>query len=201
MKPNARSVLHCGPNPRGGWGWGGGRQPLPIEAEIRPVHETLTRVSLRHACLAAGLLDDVRGDRSLTWVVLGEMTQAKWAGSVDRFLADAARVGLSPAEADASVADLRGAIFGWAAPDDALTVAEPARVGICPDLALTMGILGRRIGDFFIASRTPDYSWPALFDNAFEFDDSLVDAPRLAERPWVSFNWEHHRNGPRSPRR
>lgn len=181
-------VLHCGP-PFGRGLWGGGRERLPIDAVIRPVHGGVKLISLRHACLAAGLLEAPREVGVISWQVLGRIAEEKWGSSIERFFSDARRVGATTQAADARAADLRGAVIGWSSSAGA-GAALPRGVEICADLTLTLAILGRRVADMFVASRPPDYSWPALFDNAFEFDDDLCDAPSVTEEPWCKFQWK-----------
>lgn len=187
MKNMGNQVLHC--CPFGSGRQGGGRTREPIPAEIAVVHGQPKVISLRHACLAAGLLDDVHKGAAVNWAVLGVLCKSKWAGSVENFFKDAAAVGTSVPSADAYVADLRGAVIGWT--DDSVKSALPSRwtFGFCPDLNLTLAILSRHVSDIFIAARAPDYSWPTLFDSYFVFDDGLGAAPQLTEAPWSRFKW------------
>lgn len=187
MNRESRSVLHCFPF-GGGGGWGGGRERLPIDATIRPVHERVTVISLPHACLAAGLLETESKRRSVDWCRLAHLVQDKWAGSVERFLLDAGTAGATFDRADAVAAALHGAVIGWAGPDSPSSPAA-APFGVCPDLNLTLAILGRRVANMFVAARTPDYSWSALFGSTFAFDDDLCEAPLLADQPWSRFRW------------
>ena len=189
MNAKPVSVLHCFPGGGRRFGWGGGRSPLPIEAVIQAAHARVTVLSLRHACLAAGLLEDVRRGRAVNWVVLGGLIRQKWNGSVERFLHDAAGIGVGISGADARAAELEGAIIGWTGAGKQSPVPAGGPFGVCPDMNLSLAILARRTSDVFIASRLPDYSWATLFESAFEFDDCIGDAPELRERPWSGFEW------------
>ena len=161
-----------------------------IPSVILPVFGPTTVVSLRHACLAAGLFDDVRGDRRLNWGVLGELATEKWARSAQRFLADAARVGAGAEQADAALSGIKGAVIGRSEPVRKEDSGPDGPFGICPDLNLSLGVLARRVGGLFIASRPPAYDWGTLFDEVLHLDDDLVPAVPLTEAPWSGFAWD-----------
>ena len=61
--------------------------------------------------------------------------------------------------------------------------------GVCPDIDITLAVLSRRVGDIFISSRNPDYSWGKLFDSPFEVDEDFCIAPGLKSDPWSKFKW------------
>lgn len=189
MNRSPASSLHCFPCGGPRFGWGGGRKPLPIEAVIRAAHGKVTVVSLRHACLTAGLLEDVRRGSPVSWTVLGDLVRRKWNGSVEHFLKDASGIGVSLHAADRCAEGLLGAIIGWTAGDEQVSQPVGGSFGIIPDINLSLAILGRRTSDVFVASRLPDYSWDALFANGFECDDRIGDAPGLREKPWSGFEW------------
>lgn len=171
----------------GYWG-GGGRGRERLHTVLKPVHDRVTVISLGHACLATGLLDNLSEGSAVNWSVLRELVHKKWGGSVERFLQDAARIDAGIEHADACAAQFAGAVIGWPGmePD---TPPKRNKIGVCPDVNLSLAILSRRVGDIFIASHVPDYSWPVLFDSAFEFDDTVCDAPLLSEQPWSRFKW------------
>lgn len=188
MKNDAqRQVLHCYP---GGPCGGGGRERLPIDAVIRPIHGRTTVVSLPHACLAAGLLEDVRNGGKVNWPTLCGLVQRKWKGDAKLFLADAARAGCTCESSGAKVAHLAGAIIGWAgATADGRTPGARYAFDVVPELDTAVGILSRCVGNLFVAARDPDYSWDRLFGAAFEFDDDAVPAADFAGEPWARFEW------------
>jgi hypothetical protein len=150
----------------------------------------VTVISLPHACLASGLLDDARNGEALNWLVLGEFVAKKWQSSVDSFLTDAEKIGITKERVDHTVRDLKGSIIGWTGwKDKQIRHALTSEVGICPDLTITLGILSRRIADIFIPSREPDFSWDKLFGSSFEIDDDSFPSFTLEDDPWKAYQW------------
>lgn len=191
------TVLHCCPcSGHRTWGGGVGREREPIPAVIEAAHGQLTVISLRHACLVAGLFDDLLPGTAINWQTLGDLIKKKWAGSVAAFLQDAAKVGASIQKADACVSGLRGAVIGWAGVKDEQFRPLIGPFGVSQDLNLTLAILSRCVSDIFIPARAPDYSWATLFDGCFVFDATLGTAPRLTEAPWSRFAWDDRKRDP-----
>jgi len=183
--------LHC--DGMGGWsccgshgGRGyGGRPPLPIEAELAPVYGQTTVFSLPHACLAAGLLTNVEKDQPLQWSILMKLAQERWEGSPQQFLKEAEKVGVNETSIDAHAKKYKGVVIGWSGP----STGQGHPFGICPDIGTTVTVLSRRVGDLFVSSRDPDYSWQSLFGSPFEVDEHLCEAPDLKSPPWSGFKW------------
>ena len=182
--------LHC--DGQGGWschggghGGFGGRSKLPIDAELAPVHGQITALSLPHACLAAGLLKTPAKSQALNWRLLIEMAEKQWEGSSERFLTDAKTVGVNKGSVDKQASKYHGVIIGWAGPSPYYNIA----LGVCPDIDITLAVLTRRVGDMFISSRRPDYSWERLFGSAFEVDENFCIAPDFKSDPWSKFKW------------
>ena len=185
--------LHC--DGQGGWsdlrcrfggsGGFGGRPKLPIDAELDPVHGQITALSLPHACLAAGLLRTPEKNQVLNWRVLVEMAEKQWEGSSESFLADAKKVGVNRNSVDKQASKYSGVIIGWSGPSTYHNIA----LGVCPDIDTTLAVLARRVGNLFISSRKPDYSWERLFGSAFEVDENLCVAPDFRSDPWSRFKW------------
>jgi hypothetical protein len=185
--PWNKQLLNC----HCGWSrGGGGRTKEPVNGELVPVFGKTTVISLPHACLAAGLLDDVQAKSPVNWSILLQLAQQKWERSAERFLADAARVGVTPESVAQRARSLRGAIIGWTATDRKRTNGARERFGICADLELSTALLACRIGDIFISARAPDCSWDALFGTVFECDADLGPAPELNEAPWQQYPWK-----------
>ncbi len=183
-KSQSADVLHCGPpfyrGPQR-------RERKPIEITTLPVAGKTTLFSLQHACLAAGMLEDIRKRKSVdsincdanSWL---DWVNQKWQRSIDNFFADAASLGVTKETVNNKASELQGAIIGWK------PWVKFCRC-ICPDLNLTLAILSRRINDIFISYREPDYSWDNLFGQYFEIDDNRILAPDLESEPWSKFKW------------
>ena len=185
-------AYHCGG--QGGWGgsrWGGGRDPEPMDVVLKPVYGKMTVVSLPHACLASGLLDDVHDGGPVNLPVLLALVEKKWGGDVDRFFADAGRVGVSRADSGDSELDCAEVIIGWAGADRrGLCHSDKGVFGIVADPCLAVAILARRVGDMYFGFRPPSYDWDSLFGIPFEFDEDVGPAPKLSEQPWASHEWK-----------
>ena len=180
------SKLHCGSMCGGYYGGGyGGRPKLPIGAELTPVHGQITVLSLPHACLAAGLLKTSAKSQAITWRLLVEMAEKKWEGSSEKFLADAKIIGVDRSSVDKQASKYSGVIIGWAGPSTYHNIA----LGVCPDIDTTLAVLARRVGDMFISSRKPSYSWKRLFGSTFEVDEDFCTAPDFKSDPWSRFKW------------
>lgn len=150
----------------------------------------MTVISLPHACLAAGLLDDVRNGEALNWLVLGDFVAKKWQDSADNFLADLEKIGITKESVDRKVQNLKGSIIGWTGwKDKQIGHALTSEFGICPDLTITLGVLSRRIADIFIPSREPDFTWNTLFGSSFEIDDDFCPNFTLEDDPWRAYQW------------
>ena len=186
MKTNQQTnVLECmhGPFNRGG------RERTPIDAEMVPVCGRTTIVSLAHACLAAGLMEDVRDGGKVNWEILGDLSQQKWRGRIEAFFADAQQAGISPQAADRWADTVKGAVIGWTMARIGWPGCCNGPFGVCTDANMALAILGRRVGDIFFANRNPDYCWEALFGTAFAFDEDIVQAASLKRDPWKRFKW------------
>ena len=185
MKNAEIDALHCGP-PFGGGG-SGGRPRLPIDIDIKPVTGKVTVISLPHACLAAGLFDDrMSQDVVLEWAVLAELCKERWDSSIERFFSDAEKIGITKTTADQSVSGLRGALIGWTGDN---IINRGYSIGVCPDMNSVLGVLSRRVGDIFISSRAPEYTWDNLFGSPFEVDEDIFPAPVLSDEPWIKYRW------------
>jgi len=161
-----------------------------VWGKLMPVYGQTTIFSLPHACLAAGLLDDVGTGQPLNWSVLLQRAQAKWQCAEDCFLSDAAKLGISPRSVERRARAQRGAIIGWQPAGLLGTPTDEMRFGICPDLELTVAVLSCCISDIFFSARAPDFSWATLFGRAFACDDDLGPAPALDQAPWQQYAWE-----------
>ncbi|MDE0578041.1 MAG: hypothetical protein OSB39_13925, partial [Opitutales bacterium] len=53
---------------------------------------------------------------------------------------------------------------------------------LCDDLALTIGILSRAVGNLFLSSRPPDYTWDALLEVYFIFDDPRIPGQKTPKK-------------------
>ena len=187
-------ALHC--DGQGGWscrmshGGYGGRTKLPIDAEIVPVHDKITVISLPHACLASGLLEDAREGRPVNWLVLKELVDKKWGKSIKRFFADARTTGVSRDSANDAAKGFKGTVIGWngALPEN--LCCNDGAFGMCPDMNVAVAILSRSVGDIFISSRDPEYSWDKLFGRMLEVDEDLCSAPDFKSDPWAKFEWD-----------
>ncbi|MFM8980222.1 MAG: hypothetical protein ACKOSS_07150 [Planctomycetia bacterium] len=173
-----------------------GRTPAFMEVKVdqRAVWGGATALSLPQALLALGLIPreaavgpagapapgtapGCRGRPLRRWA------QARWGGSVEALLAEAAGAGrLDLAALDARHAP-RGALIGWA------PTSEGARGGqfrLCTDLALTVLVLERQAGALYLGSRRPERSWERLFGTGLVVDDPRVRGASLAEvLPWA----------------
>lgn len=182
--------LQCSPFPLPPQRYGGGRERLPIDAKIKPVHGRTTVFSLPHACLATGLIGgEVPQGQSINWQVLTAMVEKKWNHSVDRFFEDVKRLGFKKENFENGKFNYKGAIIGWSGLQARLTPAKLKDLVVCPDLDLTMTIVSRRIGDIFIAAREPNFSWETLFGSSFAIDEDLGSFPDLLSEPWDRFKW------------
>ena len=181
-------VLHC--DGQGGWSGyscGGGRPKLPISGTLRPVHGQVTLISLPHACLANGLFKDCCKPRKLNRRILLELSQETWGRSIDRFFADASLAKITHDSVNQCAKQLSGAIVGWTGDGEQLTDAK--HLGICVNMDIALAVLSRLVGNIFISSRDPDYSWDTLFETAFECDDDLGLAPAFKHEPWNAYQW------------
>lgn len=156
-----------------------------------PVHGQTTVLSLVHACLVSGLLDGNLDGMPLNGPILKELCQQRWGGSIERFFEDLTKKGVTKESINSRVASFKGAIIGWTpGSEQDRSANKKVQWGICPEIGLTLGILSRRVGDIFIASREPDYRWENLFGNPFEVDENLGPAPDLKNPPWTKFHWK-----------
>ena len=84
-----------------------------------------------------------------------------------------AKLGSSPEQVEEANRAFGGVLIGWIV---TRTDSTPdAETPVCEDLALTLAILSRRIGNLYLGHRAPDWSIAHLLEIEF-----LVDDPRLA---------------------
>ena len=83
------------------------------------------------------------------------------------------KMGCSPERAEDANRAFGGVLIGWLV---ARTGQSPdVEAPVCENLALTVAILSRRIGNLYLSHRAPDWSITHLLETEF-----LVDDPRLA---------------------
>lgn len=83
------------------------------------------------------------------------------------------KLGCSPEQVEEANRTFGGVLIGWIV---TRTDSTPdAETPVCEDLALTLAILSRRIGNLYLGHRAPDWSIAHLLEIEF-----LVDDPRLA---------------------
>ena len=96
--------------------------------------------------------------------------------------------------ADEAAARLGGVLIGKGGSVRSLPIQTEKVVQrwscLCDDLALTIGLLGRAVGNLFLSSRTPDYTWNALLGLYFIGDDPRLygkKPPRKVIRAQLSY--------------
>ena len=141
-----------------------------ISYSTEPVF-TSTMVSFRHWLL---FRDFARGAFSGD----GELVRLFGGRSKIKIQNWLGKQGVTLAAADEAAAGLGGVLIGKGGSVRSLPIQTEGVVQrwscLCDDLALTIGLLGRAVGNLFLSSRPPDYTWNALLGLYFIGDD-----PRL----------------------
>lgn len=147
-----------------------------VSVEKRPVWRRATVLSIELALVAAGLLE-LRTDRDGRPTTTGLQSEAmkRWGGDVERMLADAEAAGALDRERLRAERAPRGVIIGWR---PSLSNRDWA---LSTDLALTVLVLERRVGELYLGGRAPDRSWEHLFEGPFAVDDPRVEGRPLLE--------------------
>lgn len=137
--------------------WRYGSEPAERPYTIEPVHGTVTWLSVRAACVAAGLIRGATlehpGER------LVEAASEAFGQDITRFLSAAQAVGCTrqAVEEAARRLDNVHVCFGLPAP------CSNEGLLVCTDLALTVAALSRRIGSVILRDRPPLLTWDQLF--------------------------------------
>ena len=155
--------------------------------ELRAVHGA-TSVSLARCLLLQGLI--ARGDSSLC-----QSSRTFFQGDTDARAA-LARSGFPLESIEIANRSFGGVLIGWLATTGDNSVGHapsgmPKKpipktyddTPVCEDLALTLAILSRRIGNLYLSHRSPCFSVPQLLERDFVVDDPRV-AARCQKRSW-----------------
>ena len=149
-----------------------------VHYRTRPVYKA-TLVSLRHWLLFSGFSGFmVPGDKELNQLFSGCSPE-----SIRSWLAGQ---GVSLKSVDQAVAELGGVLIGKC---DTFENYRRQRLEstmhlshLCVDLALTVGILARSVGNLFLSSRPPDYTWDALLEVYLIFDDPRIPGQKTPKK-------------------
>ncbi len=141
-----------------------------IKYRTKPVY-VATLVSFRHWLLFRKFADsELPRNKELKKLFRGR-SQAGIHGWLEE-------QGVPLASADQAAAKLGGVLIGKGGPIRYLpSQAEEVTQRwshLCDDLALTIGLLGRAVGNLFLSSRRPDYTWNALLNLYFIGDDPRI---------------------------
>ena len=154
--------------------------------ELRAVHGA-TSISLPRCLLLKGLI--ARGDSSLC-----QSCRTFFQGDTDARVV-LVRSGFSQDTIEIANRAFGGMLIGWLPTRDIGVVHAPSGAPkkpipgtyddppVCEDLALTLAILSRRIGNLYLSHRSPCFSVPHLLESDFVVDDPRV-AARCQERSW-----------------
>ena len=141
------------------------RQPDPVKWQIAPVHAVPQGFVLPEALAQHGLLlQPAKG----SWQ---DQAAAKWNRSVDAFLSDLEKQGITRRSVEARGLGARRVMVGWTYEPHKMSL--PLR--ICPDIELTLAILSRCVNQIFFKSRQPDFGWDVLFGKSLVVDEDLHD--------------------------
>jgi len=147
-----------------------------------------TSISLPRCLLLRGLI--ARGRSSLR-----QSCRTFFQGETDARAA-LARSGFPLDTIETANRSFGGVLIGWLATtrDNSVVRARSGRAKepipetyddtpVCEDLALTLAILSRRIGNLYLSHRSPCFSVPLLLERDFVVDDPRV-AARCQEQSW-----------------
>ena len=87
-------------------------------------------------------------------------------------------LGCSQQQIDAANHKFSGVLIGWL---KGIPKPSPDPQPVCADLALTVAILTRRIGNLYLSHREPDWSLNHLLETEFLCDDPRLIATRRAD--------------------
>ena len=177
-------VLHCFP---GGWSSRGGRTKSPVEKVIKSVYHSPRLISLPHACAASGLLGNAARKQRLSTDALRDAAKKTWNSDTELFLAAAAEIGVTQSAISAHVVNLPSAMIGWSGNDPVRFSQRRSGVSVVGDVAQTVAILARCVGNLFIRDRHPEMVWENLFHRIFAVDEDINPAPVLEAKPWSDF--------------
>jgi len=152
-----------------------------IPSVQRAVWGRATLFSLGHALACNGLLPRRAKARGplLGSEALHQRASARWKDDLTALLEEASSAGLLDLQRLAlpvGACAPSGVLIGWQPPltDEASETLVP-----CADIALTVAVLERRVGNLYLSSRTPDRSWQQLFAQPLAVDD-----PRFLGTHW-----------------
>lgn len=149
-----------------------------VNYRTNPVYKA-TLVSFRHWLLFSGFSGFmVPGDQELNQLFSGCSPE-----SIRSWLAGQ---GVSLKSADQAVAELGGVLIGKSGTftnyRKQRSESKQHLSHLCDDLALTIGILSRAVGNLFLSSRPPDYTWDALLEVYFIFDDPRIPGQKTPKK-------------------
>jgi hypothetical protein len=149
-----------------------------VNYRTNPVYKA-TLVSFRHWLLFSGFSGFmVPGDQELNQLFSGCSPE-----SIRSWLAGQ---GVSLKSADQAVAELGGVLIGKSGTftnyRKQRSESKQHLSHLCDDLALTIGILSRAVGNLFLSSRPPDYTWDALLEVYFIFDDPRIPGQKAPKK-------------------
>ena len=149
-----------------------------VNYRTNPVYKA-TLVSFRHWLLFSGFSGFmVPGYKELNQLFSGCSPE-----SIRSWLAGQ---GVSLKSADQAVAELGGVLIGKSGSftnyRKQRSESKQHLSHLCDDLALTIGILSRAVGNLFLSSRPPDYTWDALLEVYFIFDDPRIPGQKAPKK-------------------
>jgi len=149
-----------------------------VNYRTNPVYKA-TLVSFRHWLLFRGFSDfTVPGDKELNQLFPGCSPE-----SIRSWLAGQ---GVSLESIDKVAAELGGVLIGKSGTftnyRKQRSESKQHLSHLCDDLALTIGILSRAVGNLFLSSRPPDYTWDALLEVYFIFDDPRIPGQKTPKK-------------------
>lgn len=110
------------------------------------------------------------------------------SSSGDAVLKGLGKLGTTSDSANAAAGQVRGVLIGSGGRLGAYPgVKEDNLLGeerrfVCDDLDLVAGVLSRVVGNMYLSSRSPDYSWEAILKSYFIVDDPRVTGVRVHAR-------------------
>lgn len=156
VAPTTRALLNMSSPPR-----------TKVEVRQEPISGSILVFDLAHALMLQRALRPALHWRDVDLKTVQQLARDSWQSDVPTLLRD---IDHSVYEALPNFLGVRrGALLGWTADWQEVTKSE--QYFLCIDVALTIAVLARRVGDLLLCARPPEASWERLFGALFAVDD------------------------------
>ncbi len=163
-----------------------------IDVLQEPISGSILVFDLAHALIVQRALRPALHWRDVDLKAVQQLARDSWQSDVPTLLRD---IGLDESVYEALPAFLgvqRGTLLGWT--PDWQEVQKSEQYFLCIDIALTIAVLARRVGDLLLCARPPEGSWERLFGALFAIDDerfakvavARICVPAQPDRPSAS---------------